>query len=280
MSTGDEEMEPARRNLHDKLSPIGQEHLLAFWSRLSQNERQTLIQQLEAIDAQLFAELGHEFRQQKAAASEESKWAALAAQAEPPQAMRLDGSGVPFTADEARGRGAELLRRGEVGMILVAGGLGTRLGFDQPKGMFPIGPLSNRTLFQVLLENLRAVQRRYGVRIPLFVMTSPATDEVTRQYLNEQKWFGLPPDDCRIFCQATMWAVDERFERLLLECQASSSPGQTATAGCSPPSRKAAALPNANSGASSICSTGRSTIRCSRCAVSCSSAAMCWRAAR
>ena len=77
-------------------------------------------------------------------------------------------------------------------MILVAGGLGTRLGFDQPKGMFPLGPLSGRTLFQILIEQLLAVGRRYGVRIPLYVMTSPATDDVTREYLAEHG--GL---DCR-----------------------------------------------------------------------------------
>ena len=138
-----------------------------------------------------------------------------------PPAMRLDGSGVPFTAEAARARGEELLRAGQVGMILVAGGLGTRLGFDQPKGMFPVGPLSGRTLFEILLEQLQAVGRRYGMRIPLYVMTSPATDEVTRRFLDEHRWFGLPADDCRVFCQATMWAVDDRFERILLESRGS-----------------------------------------------------------
>src|SRR5439155_1524322 len=146
-----------------------------------------------------------------------SKWAALAARAEPPPAARLDGKGVRFTPDAARTVGAEILRAGQVGMILVAGGLGTRLGFDQPKGLLPLGPLSQRSLFQILLEQLLAVARRYGVRIPLYVMTSPATDTLTRQYLSENRWFGLPPDDCRIFCQGTMWAVDEQFERILLE---------------------------------------------------------------
>ena len=140
-----------------------------------------------------------------------------AARAEPPPAMRLDGRGVRFTPDAARAVGAELLRSGHVGMILVAGGLGTRLGFDQPKGLLEIGPLSRRSLFQILLEQLLAVRRRYGVSIPLYVMTSPATDEVTRRYLDEHAWFGLPAGDCRIFCQGTMWAVDEKFERILLE---------------------------------------------------------------
>jgi len=55
-------------------------------------------------------------------------------------------------------------------------------------------------------------------------LTSPATDDATRQFLDEHHWFGLPAEDGRIFCQATMWAVDDRFERILLE-----SPGSLFT---------------------------------------------------
>jgi len=210
--------DPRLRQLRDRLAPIGQQHLVAFWPRLSAAERDRLAQQIEAIDVEEFRELQADFRQRQAAGGDEkSQWAALAARAEPPPAMRLDGSGVPFTADQSRSRGAELLRSGQVGMILVAGGLGTRLGFDQPKGLFPLGPLSNRTLFQILLEQLQAVGRRYRVSIPLYVMTSPATDEVTRTFLQENRWFGIPVADARIFRQATMWAVDDRFERILLE---------------------------------------------------------------
>src|SRR5439155_7459250 len=139
---------------------IGQQHLLAFWDSLSAAERDQLARQIDEIDPALFSELQAEFRQQVAAGGDEkSRWAALAARAQSPPAMRLDGSGVAFTPDGARAVGAELLRAGQVGMILVAGGLGTRLGFDQPKGMFQLGPLSRRTLFQIILENLQAVAR-------------------------------------------------------------------------------------------------------------------------
>jgi UDP-N-acetylglucosamine/UDP-N-acetylgalactosamine diphosphorylase len=200
-----------------RLAPIGQEHLLAFWDKLAAAEQEQLARQIEGIDPELFRQLQSEHQQQSEGGDEKSRWAALAAQAKPPPALRLDGSGASFTANQARTKGAELLRASQVGMILVAGGLGTRLGFDQPKGMFSLGPLSGRTLFQIILEQLQAVGRRYRVRIPLYVMTSPATDEVTRQFLREHRWFGLPEDDVRIFCQATMWAVDDRFQRILLE---------------------------------------------------------------
>lgn len=211
-----------RKTLADKLAPIGQQHLLAFWDRLSSGEQGNLAKQIEAIDVDLFCKLRDEHRQQsKAGGDSKSHWEALAARAEGPPAMRLDGSGVSFTREAAREAGAEALAAGQVGMILVAGGLGTRLGFDRPKGMFPIGPLSGRTLFQVLLEQLLAVSRRYGRPIPLYVMTSPATDAATREYLAEHSYFGLPASDVHVFCQATMWAVDEQFDRILLESPAS-----------------------------------------------------------
>jgi UDP-N-acetylglucosamine/UDP-N-acetylgalactosamine diphosphorylase len=218
VNSDDAAAEDRRRELLARLAPIGQQHLLAFWDTQSPSQREQLTHQIDELDLDLFRQLQAEHREhEKRGGSESSKWAALAARAQSPPAMRLDGSGVTFTPDAARAKGGEILRAGQVGMILVAGGLGTRLGFDQPKGMFPLAPLSKRTLFQILLEQLRATSRRYGVPIPLYVMTSPATDDVTRRYLAENRWFGLPPDDCRIFCQATMWAVDDRFERILLD---------------------------------------------------------------
>jgi UDP-N-acetylglucosamine/UDP-N-acetylgalactosamine diphosphorylase len=200
------------------LEPIGQAHLLAFWDQLDEQQRRTLAEQIEAIDPATLRQVQEQHRLAAASGvSDKSHWAELAARAQSPPAMLLDGSGVAFTKQQARAKGADLLAAGQIGMILVAGGLGTRLGFDQPKGMFPIGPLSNRPLFQVLIEQLLAVGKRYGVRTPLYVMTSPATDVVTREFLAKNKNFGLADEDLRVFCQSTMWALDDRWERILLE---------------------------------------------------------------
>ena len=103
----------------------------------------------------------------------------LADRAGPPPAFRSGAAANRFTPDEARERGRAGPRAGEVGAMLVAGGQGTRLGFDHPKGMFPIGPVSGRTLFQIHVEKILAAARRHGVRIPLYLMTSPATHEET-----------------------------------------------------------------------------------------------------
>ena len=209
---------PSKEAVLERLRPIGQEHLVRFWDRLSDADRVKLAGQISDIDVDLFVKLREQHRKNTGGEEDErSKWAALAARAEGPTAVRLDDSGGTFLPSRAREEGAAALAAGEVGMILVAGGLGTRLGFDHPKGMFPLGPLSQRPLFQILIEQLRAVGRRFGVSIPLYLMTSPATDAATRQFLADNQNFGLDEDALRIFCQATMWAVDDRFERILLE---------------------------------------------------------------
>ncbi len=205
---------PDRNALLSRLRPAGQEHLLDFWDRLNAAQRQKLATQIAEIDLDLLARLRSQ--RSESAADDKAQFAALASRAESPPAIRLDGKG-PFTRRGAIERGEAALRAGDVGMILVAGGLGTRLGFDKPKGMFEIGPLSRRSLFEVIIDQLRAVSRRYGSPIPLYLMTSPATDADTRKFLTAHGNFGLTASELRIFCQATMWALDNRWEKILLE---------------------------------------------------------------
>ncbi len=132
----------------------------------------------------------------------------MAAAAQSPPAVHADGSGASWTAEQARQRGEQALRDGEIGAVIVAGGQGTRLGFEHPKGMFSIGPVSGRTLFQFFADRLTATRRRYGARVPLYLMTSEATDAETRDYFQAGNHLGLDPADVMIFKQGTMPAVD------------------------------------------------------------------------
>ena len=103
-----------------------------------------------------------------------------------------------------------------MGILLVAGGQGSRLGFEHPKGMYPIGPVTRAPLFQILLEKVLARGRAAGKPLPLYLMTSPATHAETEAYLAEKRYFGLPAEDARIFCQGTLPAVDAQTGKLLL----------------------------------------------------------------
>lgn len=195
-----------------ELSAYGQEHLLQFLRGLNGDDRRKLQEQIQAIDFDLLKRLSD---------SEEKSadWAALAARAEPPPAVRLGQTHPEFSPAQAIVCGEDALRRGKIGVIIVAGGQGTRLGFEHPKGMFPVGPISHRTLFQMHCDRLLALMERYHVSIPMYVMTSPATDAATREYFDRQDRLGLAPDQLWIFCQGTMPAVDARTGKILLTDQ-------------------------------------------------------------
>lgn len=198
-----------KNNLLALLKSHGQEHLLAFWDRLSGDQQRRLAKQIAAID---FGRVLSTF----SASQSQENWAALARRAEGPPAIRLGRDDNRFSPEEARRVGEQALRSGRMGVVLVAGGQGTRLGFDHPKGMFSIGPVSGASLFQILLEKVLATSRRYGVPLPLYLMTSDATHAETVAYLDEHERFGLPTGDVSIFCQGTMPAVDAKTGRLLL----------------------------------------------------------------
>jgi UDP-N-acetylglucosamine/UDP-N-acetylgalactosamine diphosphorylase len=201
---------PSHEELAARLKSHEQHHLLQFWDELDEDARARLARQIAAIDLALMDEL---FRETTAA----QDWAALARRAEPPPAIRLtERERGRFTAQEARDRGARALAAGEVGVLLTAGGQGSRLGFEKPKGLYPIGPISGASLLQIHLEKAVAAARRYGAAVPVYMMTSPITHEEQVAFLEEHDRFGLPNGDLVIFCQGTMPAVDAKTGKLLL----------------------------------------------------------------
>lgn len=202
--------------LAETLARQGQAHLLSHWATLPEAARPRFLAQLSAVDwkqlSGLYRDLSHG-----------GDYAELAARAEPPPAIRLDGRGATVSRADARAEGQAALRAGKVGVILVAGGQGTRLGFEHPKGMFPVGPVSGATLFRYLLEGVRAASARYGAALPAAVMTSPATHAETVDYLSGERWFGVEQADAALFCQGTMPALDPATGGALL-----AAPGELA----------------------------------------------------
>lgn len=191
------------------LEPLGQAHLLRFWDELPEASRRKLAEQIQSLDWETFSHLA-------AAESVSQNWEQLASQISPPQAMTLLEQADPQRRKAAEALGHAALAAGQVGFVLVAGGQGSRLGFEHPKGMYPIGPVSGRSLFQILIEHARARALRAGARIPVYIMTSPQTDSETRAFLENNRWFGYPPADIRIFCQGVIPAVDAQTHQILM----------------------------------------------------------------
>ncbi|HYX85696.1 MAG TPA: UTP--glucose-1-phosphate uridylyltransferase [Gaiellales bacterium] len=186
-------------DLRENLAAHGQEHLLRFWDALDEAGRARLDADVRAIDFDLLDALIESL-------VEQAEPDVAGGELEPAQVL------APEADDVELGRRA--LEAGEVAVVVVAGGQGTRLGFDGPKGCFPVGPVTDRTLFQIHAEKVAALGRRYGAMVPLYVMTSPQNHAEVEAFFDGHDSFGL--DRVRLFTQGEMPAVDRETGRVLL----------------------------------------------------------------
>jgi UDP-N-acetylglucosamine/UDP-N-acetylgalactosamine diphosphorylase len=192
----------------ERFAAHGQEHVLRFADQLAPAALDSLFAELDNIDLHLLDRLIAEMKN-------DTPIAGLALDRLTPASWIELAHGA---ADDPRARaiGEERLRGEKVAALIVAGGQGTRLGYDGPKGCFPVGPVSGCSLFAWHAAKIVAARRRYAARIPLLVLTSDANDRTTREYFAANGFFGLPEEDVIIFQQGMLPAVD--FEgKLMLE---------------------------------------------------------------
>ncbi|KAL0234363.1 hypothetical protein PCE1_001399 [Barthelona sp. PCE] len=110
--------------------------------------------------------------------------------------------------------GIEFMKEHLCGACVMAGGQGTRLGFDHPKGMYPAGPHSNKSLFQLFAERILRLNKLSGVRIPFFIMTSLLNDAETKRFFRTNDFFGLSEEDVIFFSQTGLPAMNKEGELL------------------------------------------------------------------
>ncbi len=205
------EFEVDLANTAAKINAVGQSHILKFLPTLSQEQQDQFLAQLKALDWDLINQLVNTVVKH-------------------PEKFSLKGDVKPAPwyenkpTDpskkqkycEAFGRGEQLLREGKIAAFVVAGGQGTRLGWDGPKGTYPSTPVKHRTLFQTFADYLLALGHRYGKPIPLYIMTSPQNDAATRAFWQKNNHFGMNPADVILFPQDQLPAI--AFDgRLLLQ---------------------------------------------------------------
>lgn len=177
------------------LKKNGQEQVLRFWKKLSAKERKALLAQIESIDFKEVARCQAMLPGSGVAAETVKKGRPTA-----PKVAELKGAALK----KAVAAGERELSAGHVGVLLVAGGQGSRLGFDGPKGAYSIGPVTGASLFYFHSRKVLAMSIRYATRIPFYVMTSAANYDATVQHFEENEYFGLNADDVVFFRQG-MW---------------------------------------------------------------------------
>ncbi len=193
----------ARNSTIEKFQEAGQGHVFAFFDRLSPAEQEGLLAEAAEIDLAELARLTGGLLAKNAAPTVNLDGLAPA----PYVPLPANGGDAAAWA-RARAAGEAALRAGRVAAFTVAGGQGTRLGYDGPKGTFPVTPVKKKPLFQVFAEKLRAAGARYGRPLHWFIMTSHANHGATEAFFAGQKFFGLDRGQVHFFRQGRMPAVD------------------------------------------------------------------------
>lgn len=186
--------------LKQSLQNIGQEHLLAYWSELGPAERESLLGQIEDLDLDKIPVWVRELvKNTPETHIPESDFDPAPSYGPAPR----DASEAEMYA-RATELGKELISAGKVAAFVVAGGQGTRLGYDGPKGDFAISPIKKKTLFQVFAETIKAVSDRYGTVCPWYVMTSPLNHADTIRIFQSNHYYGLDRANVCLFQQGTL----------------------------------------------------------------------------
>lgn len=170
-----------------KLTPAGQEHLLQYYEEISPEQKANLLRQIEELDLSLL-----DLIQDGAKELEKGKL-------EPLGAVSLHE--IEKKRENFEKAGLEAIKACKVGAVLLAGGQGTRLGLDKPKGMLNVGIHKELYLFEQLVNNLMEVVKKAGAWVPLLIMTSEKNNEDTTKFFQENDYFGYNKDYVFFFVQ-------------------------------------------------------------------------------
>lgn len=198
-------LESRRAAALGRLRQVGQDHVMAFWESLDAAERESLLAQVESLPLDVIDREARAIRGGKASVESGSGELAPA-----PVLRRRDIDARHWSA-----AGARVIGAGRVACFTVAGGQGTRLGWDGPKGIFPATPLTGKALFQVFAEGIAAARARHGAMVRWYIMTSPLNHAQTHDFFAAHSWFGLGADTVTLIPQGTLPSLS-RDGRILM----------------------------------------------------------------
>lgn len=186
-----------------KLAPAGQEHLLKYFDEIGEKQKADLLRQVEALDLSLL-----DWLKKKEAGLDKGELAPLGA---------LTLAEIRENKEQYEKKGLDAVRAHKVGAVLLAGGQGTRLGLDRPKGVLNVGIHKELYLFEQLINNLMEVVKKADTWIPLFIMTSEKNNSDTTGFFEEHDYFGYNRDFVFFFVQDMAPSADKNGKIFLEE---------------------------------------------------------------
>ncbi|MCR4605069.1 MAG: UDPGP type 1 family protein [Eubacterium sp.] len=178
----------------EKMKAIGQEHVLKYFDELDEASKEALLTQIEETDFSVLDLIG------------KADTHSVRGSFSPLVAMQL--AEIEKNREKYTDEGIKIIKEGKVAALLLAGGMGTRLGSDTPKGMYDIGETKHVYIFQRIIENLLDVVKLADTWITLFIMTSEKNHEATVSFFEEKDYFGYKKDKVRFFKQEMAPACD------------------------------------------------------------------------
>ena len=189
----------AVKKVEKLLKKHNQSHLLAFWKQLNTDQRNSLSAQIRALDFSKIDDWVADFVKNLDSTVIKGNFSPAPYYHCDP----IDSAHLQKYA-KAGDLGKEMISAGKVAAFVVAGGQGTRLGFDGPKGNFPISPVKNKTLFQIFAESIAAASQKYNTTCPWYIMTSSLNHAKTKEIFRSNDYYGLEEKNVFIFQQGTL----------------------------------------------------------------------------
>lgn len=186
-----------------RLNAVGQGHLLNFYPVLDESQRRGLLSQIESLDLDALPSLVEQYVKNKPVFTLPPDLGPA-----PYYPRHEKDPAKPWDRAAVEKAGEALLRAGKVAAFVVAGGQGSRLGFEGPKGCFPAGPVTGKSLFEIFADNIAGAHRRYGAVVPWYIMTSPLNHEATVEFFKKHRFFGLGHNDVMFFPQGVLPSLD------------------------------------------------------------------------
>ena len=200
-------MEQNLEEIKALLKKYNQEHLLNSYDSLEDNKKKELLKQIESIDFELIDHLYDTTKQKKQNCSDEIT---------PMEYLDKYKLGDKYKYYENIGK--EAIKEGKLAAVTMAGGQGTRLGYNGPKGTYDIGLDSHKSLFELLCDGLKETNKKYGIVVPWFIMTSRENNKATIEFFEKHKYFGYQKDkNIFFFIQGELPMVDTEGKILINE---------------------------------------------------------------
>ncbi len=194
-------------NLRKKLKDFGQEHLLLYYDKMSENQKKELLDQIENIDLDLMKELYE---------STTKPLDLTNIIVEPIE--HVDKSKMPFKEKmDYEEKGIEAIKNNKFAVVTMAGGQGTRLGHNGPKGTFDLGLESHKSIFEILCDTMKDAWKKYDTVVPWYIMTSRENNDATVKFFEDHNYFGYPKKSIKFFKQGELPMIDTEGKILLDE---------------------------------------------------------------